>query len=49
MNVFIWEGTDRENAVKSVIRGNGMPTIGDTYSVDASSGFLIVAYPNIEI
>ena len=28
MNVYIYAGTGRENATKSIVSGNNMPTIG---------------------
>ena len=46
MNVYIWEGTDRESALTSVVPGNEQPKVGALYQVQADSGFLIVAYPN---
>ena len=46
MNVFIWEGTDRERALTPVVPGNEQPRVGSLYQVEADSGFLIVAYPN---
>lgn len=46
MNVFIWEGLDRDSATKSIISGNSQPTLNREYSVSGNSGMLIVVYPN---
>ena len=46
MNVYIWEGTTRDEATLSIVPQNAQPTVGITYQVGADSGFLIVAYPN---
>ena len=48
MNVYIYGGTGRENATRSIVSGNRSPTVGSTYSVQISRdvGLLVVAYPN---
>lgn len=46
INVFIYSGRDRFEATESVILGNEQGSIGQTYSVTADKGFLVVAYPN---
>ena len=49
MNVYIWEGTNRDDATKQIVSGNKQPILGTTYSVSGSSGILIVAYPNEDV
>lgn len=49
MNVYIYEGTSRDSATKSLVSSNRMPTVGATYSVSASSGIMIIAYPNEDV
>lgn len=46
MNVYIYGGSSRFTATESVIAGNQQATVGSTYSISVSKGFLIVAYPN---
>lgn len=46
MNVYIYEGTDRYNAKKSLIQDNAQIELGVNYTVSNSSGILVIAYPN---
>jgi hypothetical protein len=48
MNVYIYGGTGRINATKSMVSGNKSPTVGRNYKLDISRdvGLLVVAYPN---
>lgn len=46
MNVYVYAGKSRMAATDSVILGNEQAAVGQTYTIDASQGFLIVAYPN---
>lgn len=47
MNVYIYGGTSRENATKSLVSGNQQPAVGQVYQVEISRevGILVVAYP----
>lgn len=49
MNVFIYGGRSRYEATESVVLGNQQATVGQTYSIEPSKGFLIVAYPNEQV
>lgn len=46
MNVYIYEGLARDEAVKGLTRNNQMPELDRVYSVDRDSGILVVAWPN---
>lgn len=46
MNVFIYGGASKREATESIIDGNQQVTVGETYSIDPSKGFVVVAYPN---
>lgn len=46
MNVYIYAGKSKMEATESVVLGNEQASVGQTYSVSADKGFLIVAYPN---
>lgn len=47
MNVYLYGGKSRTEATESIITGNSQVTVGDTYSISADKGFLVVAYPNL--
>jgi len=46
MNVYIYGGTDRNNASESIISGNGKASVGETYTIDYQTGILVIAFPN---
>ena len=46
MNVYVYEGIDRETATKSVVDGNAQALAGTTYRVKQDSGLLIISYPD---
>lgn len=46
MNVFIYEGTNRLSATKSIVDANKQAQIGKEYRVNFNSGIVIVAFPN---
>ena len=46
INVYIYEGLERDKATKSLIPNNLMPEVGKIYSVSSNSGILVVAWPN---
>ena len=50
MNVYIYGGPHRDQALQMVVPDNEMPTIDQLYTIDASEGdgFLIVAFPNVD-
>ena len=43
--VYIYGGSNRFDATKSIIQENNQPSVDQEYIVDASTGLLIVAYP----
>lgn len=48
MNVFIYGGRNRFTATQQVTPFNEQVLIGKEYSIDATLGFLVVAYPDLE-
>lgn len=46
MNVYIYAGTSRFEAIEPIIPGNEQAEVGTTYKIGPDKGFLIVAYPN---
>jgi len=46
MNVYLYEGKSRFEATEALVTGNSQAVVGETYSVDADKGVLVVAYPN---
>lgn len=46
MNVYIYEGKDRNSSTKSLIPKNEQAMINNIYEININSGMLIVAYPN---
>ena len=48
MNVFIYEGPDRDNA-KTNINENMQLVVGNNYTVSYKSGMLMVAYPEKDV
>lgn len=48
MNVFIYGGNSKTNASIPLIKGNAQVQVGQTYTIDATDGILVVAYPNKE-
>ena len=46
LNVYLYGGRDRYNAVESIISGNKKAELNTNYTVDVDDGFLIVAYPD---
>ena len=46
MNVYVYGGPNRFDATESVVGGNAQAVVGRNYTVDATKGMLIVAYPN---
>lgn len=45
MNVFVYEGKDRQSATKS-INGNQQLVAGKNYTVPTANGMLLIAYPD---
>lgn len=46
MNVYIYGGKSRLDSTQSVVDGNAKVKVGETYSIPAEEGFLVVAYPS---
>jgi len=46
MNVFAYGGLTRESATTPITPSNVALEVGKTYSVDASKGMFLIAYPN---
>lgn len=47
MNVYLYQGTDKDKAIKPIVTDNAMVTKGELYTIDADdNGLLLVAYPN---
>lgn len=46
MNVYVYAGLSRLDAVHSVIPDNVQAQVDSTYTIGVDKGFLIVAYPN---
>jgi hypothetical protein len=49
MNVFIYGGKNREEATQGITDENIQVETGKNYSIDATKGFVIVAFPNNEV
>jgi len=48
MNVFLYEALDRYSPGLSIM-SNNTPEIDRIYSLEAKSGFLLIAYPNKDV
>jgi len=46
MNVFLYGGTSRTEAITPIVPGNEEVAVGTTYKIAAYDGLLLVAYPN---
>jgi len=48
VNVYIYGGPNRDEATITIIKDNMMATIGQLYTIDASTGngLLLVAFPD---
>ncbi len=46
MNVFVYEGTARDTATKSLVGGNERVSLNTNYGVNPDSGLLVIAYPD---
>ena len=46
MNVFAYGGLDRENAILPVTDDNTALEVGKVYTIAASLGMFLIAYPN---
>lgn len=46
LNVHVYEGKDKDSALKAVVENNEQPTINSNYQVPSDSGYLIVVVPN---
>ena len=46
MNIYLYGGSSRRQASKSITPNNEQVEIGKTYKIDYRVGFLLIAYPN---
>ena len=46
MNVYLYAGKSRSEATESMIEGNEQVKIGKNYTIEVTSGMLLIAYPN---
>jgi hypothetical protein len=50
MNVYIYGGPNRDEALMQIVPDNEMPNLNQLYTIDGSTGngFLVVAFPNVD-
>jgi hypothetical protein len=49
VNVYLYGGRDRLNAVHNVVYGNQQIELNKNYTVKTSEGFMMVAYPEKDV
>ena len=49
MNVYLYEGKDREHMGDNFEESNGPMKVDKLYTVDPSDGMVLIAYPNKNI
>jgi hypothetical protein len=46
MNIYVYGGADRNNAMESIVIGNAALTPAQTFTIEYTKGMFLVAYPN---
>jgi len=49
VNVYLYGGRNRFNAVQNVVYGNQQLELNKNYTVKTSAGFMLVAYPDKDV